>query len=58
MLRFQEAPDEIPLAILHTALADALAWWDQNIDDPKFFSGRYPESAKCFTCPFYKFIPH
>ena len=49
MLRFQEAPDEISLAILHAALADASDWIDDNQDDPEDFARVYPESAKCFT---------
>jgi len=49
MLRFQEPPDEISLAILHAALADASDWIDDNQDDPEDFARVYPESAKCFT---------
>ena len=49
MLRFQEAPDEISLAILHAALADALDWFDDHQDCPEDFTVDYPESAKCFT---------
>jgi hypothetical protein len=49
MLRFQEAPDKISLAILHAALTDALDWIDDNQDDPEDFARVYPESAKCFT---------
>ena len=49
MLRFQEPPDEISLAILHAAFADALDWIDDNQDDPEDFARVYPESAKCFT---------
>jgi hypothetical protein len=49
MLRFQEPPDEISLAILQAALADASDWIDDNHDDPEDFTRVYPESVKCFT---------
>ncbi len=49
MLRFQEPPDEISLAILHAAFADASDWIDDNQDDPEDFARVYPESAKCFS---------
>ena len=41
MLRFQEAPDEISLAILHAALTDALDWIDDNQDARRGHGGTY-----------------
>ncbi len=49
MLRFSGDPDDVSLAILHAALADALDWFDDHQDYPEDFTVDYPESAKCFT---------
>jgi len=39
MLRFQKAPDEISLVILHAALTDALEETELSKDDPEGFLG-------------------